>query len=108
MRIYEVTDNKRDYMHLLFLADEQENMIDRYLDKGTMYVIDDNGVKGECIVTDEGEGILEIKNIATVPESHGNRELVKWDKEHRELLERIAPEQYEVLHYAALDVLKKK
>ena len=37
MRIYEVTDNKRDYMHLLFLADEQENMIDRYLDKGTMY-----------------------------------------------------------------------
>ena len=71
MRIYEVTDNKRDYMELLFLADEQEDMIDRYLDKGTMYVIDDNGVKGECIVTDEGEGVLEIKNIATVPESHG-------------------------------------
>ena len=41
-------------------------MIDRYLDKGTMYVIDDNGVKGECIVTDEGEGVLEIKNIATL------------------------------------------
>ena len=58
-------------MDLLFLADEQEDMIDRYLDKGTMYVIDDNGVKGECVVTDEGEGILEIKNIATVPESHG-------------------------------------
>lgn len=58
-------------MDLLFLADEQEDMIDRYLDKGTMYVIDDDGVKGECVVTDEGEGILEIKNIATVPESHG-------------------------------------
>ena len=71
MRIYKIADNKRDYMDLLFLADEQEDMIDRYLDKGTMYVIDDNGVKGECVVTDEGEGILEIKNIATVPESHG-------------------------------------
>lgn len=71
MKIYEIVDNKRDYMDLLFLADEQEDMIDRYLDRGTMYVIDDNGVKGECVVTDEGEGILEIKNIATVPESHG-------------------------------------
>ena len=32
MRIYEVEDKKRDYMDLLFLADEQEDMIDRYLD----------------------------------------------------------------------------
>ncbi len=37
-----------------------------------------------------------------------SEELVKWDREHRELLERIAPEQFEVLHYAALTVLKKK
>lgn len=35
-------------------------------------------------------------------------ELVKWDKEHRELLDRIAPEEFEVLHYAALAVLKKR
>lgn len=35
-----------------------------------MYVLDDNGVKAECIVTDEGNNILEIKNIATVPEYH--------------------------------------
>lgn len=32
-----------------------------------MYVLDDNGVKCECVVTDEGDGILEIKNIATEP-----------------------------------------
>ncbi len=43
-------------------------MIDRYLDKGKMYVLDDNGIKCECIVTDEGSDVLEIKNIATVPE----------------------------------------
>lgn len=71
MKIYEVVVNKRDYMDLLFLADEQENMIDKYLDNGTMYVLDDDGVKGECVVTDEGNGVLEIKNIAIVPESHG-------------------------------------
>ena len=40
--------------------------------------------------------------------SLSEEELVKWDKEHRELLERITPEQFEVLHYAALAVLKKK
>lgn len=71
MKIYEVKDNKRDYMSLLFLADEQEDMIEKYLDKGTMYVIDDDGIKGECVVTDEGNGVLEIKNIATSPEYHG-------------------------------------
>ena len=35
-------------------------------------------------------------------------ELIRWDKEHRELLDRIAPEQFEVKHYAALAVLKKR
>ncbi len=58
-------------MALLFLADEQEDMIDKYLEKGIMYVLDDDGIKGECVVTDEGDGVLEIKNMATVPEVHG-------------------------------------
>ena len=35
-------------------------------------------------------------------------ELMKWDEEHRKLLDKIAPEEFEVLHYAALAVLKKK
>ena len=39
--------------------------------KGKMYVLDGNGVKCECVITDEGNGILEIKNIATVPEYQG-------------------------------------
>ncbi|GFR38811.1 hypothetical protein PRECH8_21070 [Insulibacter thermoxylanivorax] len=43
-------------------------MIDRYLDRGTMYALDDHGVKAICVVTDEGDGILEIKNIATHPD----------------------------------------
>lgn len=72
MKITEVTENKKKYMDLLFLADEQEDMIDRYLEKGTMYIVDDNGVKAECVVTDESDGILEIKNIATDPNHQGN------------------------------------
>lgn len=35
-------------------------------------------------------------------------ELAKWDAEHRALLDAIAPESFEILHYAALAVLKKK
>lgn len=66
MRIVEVKENKKQYLDLLLLADEQENMVDRYLDKGKMYVLDDDGIKCECVITDEGNGILEIKNIATV------------------------------------------
>ncbi len=71
MQIIAVTENKKQYLSLLLLADEQEDMIDRYLERGTMYVLDDNGVKAECVVTDEGDRILEIKNIAVEPDSHG-------------------------------------
>ena len=71
MMIKEITENKKEYLNLLLLADEQESMIDRYLDRGRMYVLEDNEVKCECVVTDEGNGILEIKNIATEPAFQG-------------------------------------
>ena len=71
MEIIEIKENKKQYLPLLLLADEQESMIDRYLDRGTMYVLDDHGIKCECVVTDEGEGVLELKNIATEPEYQG-------------------------------------
>lgn len=35
-------------------------------------------------------------------------ELKLWDEEHRKLLEQVAPEQFEVLHYAALAELRVK
>ena len=78
MKIREVKQNKKDYLALLLLTDEQESMIDRYIDRGTMYVLEDGGVKCECIVTDEGNGILEIKNIATEPEFQRNGYAKKW------------------------------
>ncbi len=71
MKIIEVKENKKKYIDLLLLADEDESMVDRYLERGRMFVLCDNGVTGECVVTDEGDGILEIKNIATAPEYQG-------------------------------------
>ena len=69
MTIRKVTDSKKDYLDLLLLADEQEDMIDRYLMRGDMFVLvaDDGGVKGECVVTREGDGVYELKNIAVLP-----------------------------------------
>lgn len=68
MKIRKVTDNKKAYIDLLLLADEQENMIDRYLERGEMFVLDDDGVKAECVVTKEADGVYELKNIAVMPD----------------------------------------
>ena len=71
MQILEILENKKKYLDLLLLADEQEDMIDRYLDRGRLFILDDDGVKSECLVTDEKNGVLEIKNLATYPDFQG-------------------------------------
>ena len=66
-------ERKKQYLSLLLLADEQEDMIDRYLGRGEMYILTEGGsVRGECVVTDEGGGVMEIKNLAVVPEWQGH------------------------------------
>lgn len=69
MKVKKVTKDKKEYIELLLLADEQENMIDKYLERGEMFVLDDDGIKAECVVTKEADGIYELKNIAVSPES---------------------------------------
>ena len=68
MTVKEIKENKKHYIDLLLLADESEKMLDRYLERGKMYVLFDGDAKAECVVTDEGSGILEIKNIAVKSE----------------------------------------
>ena len=67
MRIAAVRHNKKRYLPLLLLADEQEEMIDRYLARGEMYLLTDGGVKAQCVVTDEGGGVLELKSLSVLP-----------------------------------------
>mgnify|MGYP002595406432 FL=1 len=67
MEFLKIENNKKRYIDLLLLGDEDEKMIDKYLERGEMYILDDNGIKAECVVTDEGSKILEIKNIAVSP-----------------------------------------
>ena len=68
IEIREIAENKKQFLSLLLLADEQEDMVDRYIADGTMYILDDNGVKGECVVLLIGDNTLEIKNIAIHPD----------------------------------------
>ena len=69
--IKQITKNKKQYLDLLLLGDEQESMIERYLDRGEMFALFDGGLKTVCVVTDEGDGVCELKNIATVPDAQG-------------------------------------
>ena len=82
MKFVQITENKKRFLPLLLLADEQENMINEYLEPGTMYVLverEEKGMTSEsviqaeearvvCVVTDEGNGVLELKNLAVAPE----------------------------------------
>ena len=70
MRMIErVDEGKQAYLPLLLLADEQEDMIERYLDRGALYVLRENDmVLAVCVVTEEGGGIFEVKNLAVAPE----------------------------------------
>ena len=54
MEIKLVTSDKKEFLDLLLLADEQESMIDRYLERGDMFVLYDDGLKALCVVTREG------------------------------------------------------
>jgi len=66
-----IGDNKKDFLDLLLLADEQEDMIDKYLGRGTLFALYDNDLKSVCVVTHESDDVCELKNIATYEKWHG-------------------------------------
>ena len=69
VEIVQIKGQKKDYLALLLLADEQESMIDRYLERGEMFAMrEGEKTLAVIVVTDEGEGVLEIKNLAVSPE----------------------------------------
>ena len=69
MEFRTISDNRRDFLPLLLLGDEQEDMIGRYLDRGTLWALYDSGLQAVCVVTEEDDGDVEIKNLAVAPES---------------------------------------
>ena len=71
MEIKMIHENKKQFLDLLLLADESEDMIDKYLERGTLFALYDNDLKSTCVVTDEGSDTFEIQSLATYPEFQG-------------------------------------
>ncbi len=72
IEIKKVTQDKKQYLDLLLLADEQEDMIDRYLERGEMFALLDGGqVRSIAVVTEEDAQTCELKNLATRKEDQG-------------------------------------
>jgi len=71
MNIKKIIDNKDDFMDLLLLGDEQENMIKKYLYRGDLFALYDDDLKTVSVVTREENEIYEIKNLATYEKYHG-------------------------------------
>lgn len=69
MNIEIISINKKRFLPLLLLADEQESMIDRYLERGDLFVMNDGQhTIAVAVVTDEGDGTCELKNLAVAPD----------------------------------------
>lgn len=71
MRIEKITTNKKKHLDLLLLADEQEDMIDKYLENGDMFALYDDDLKTTCVVATIDEKTCELKNIATYEKYQG-------------------------------------
>ena len=71
MEIKIISSNKKNFMDLLLLADEQEDMIEKYLDRGTLFALYDEGLRSICVVTGEENGAFEIQSLATYEQFQG-------------------------------------
>jgi GNAT superfamily N-acetyltransferase len=71
VKIEKITENKKQFLDLLLLADEQENMIDRYLPGGDLFALYDGDLKSVCVVVPVDSETCELKNIATYEKYQG-------------------------------------
>lgn len=71
MKIEKNTENKKQFLDLLLLADEQEDMIDKYLPGGDLFALYDDDLKSVCVVVQVNSETCELKNIATYEKFQG-------------------------------------
>ena len=69
MEIKKITDNKTDFMDILLIGDEDEQMINKYLEQTVIFALYDAGVlRSVCALLKQDNKTVEIKNLATYPE----------------------------------------
>ena len=69
MEIREIDSDKKRFLSLLLLGDEQESMIDRYLECSDMFVMFDrqNEPIATAVVSKKAHGQCELMNLAVAP-----------------------------------------
>lgn len=67
--IMQIKTGKKRFLPLLLLGDEEEAMIDRYLERGELFALYDGGLKAVAVVTREAETVFELKNLAVEPKA---------------------------------------
>ena len=69
MRIEKITTDKKRFLELLLLGDEQEDMIDRYLERGDLFALFDPDLKSLCVVTTKARNVRTEKsgNLCALP-----------------------------------------
>lgn len=85
LKIEKINENKKQFIDLLLLADEQENMIDKYLQKGDLFSLSDGDLKTVCVVVPVDSETCELKNIATYEKYQGKgygRSLIQFISEY--------------------------
>ncbi len=72
---------RRDFMNLLLLADENEEVVNEYINKGEMFsILFEDKVVGVALFITESPSIVELKNVALLPELRGKgigKEIIK-------------------------------
>ena len=71
LKIERIIENKKRFLDLLLLADEQEDMIDKYLPGGDLFALYDDDLKSVCVVVPVNSETCELKNIATYEKYQG-------------------------------------
>lgn len=78
-RIERITENKKRFLDLLLLADEQEDMIDRYLPDGELFALYDDDLKSVCVVVRIDKETCELKtSLPTITTIQCSRATSSW------------------------------
>ena len=106
-QIKQVSTDKKQFLSLLLLADEQESMIDRYLDRGDLFVmyVDEATWIAVAVVTEEEEGVYELKNLAVDPAYQRKgigRQMVDFLCRHYQQIRAIADKRFLFIRVAGL------
>lgn len=69
MQIKEIIKNKADFMDILLIGDEDENMINKYINQSTIFALYVNStLTSVCAIIKVDNETGEIKNLSTYPE----------------------------------------